>query len=136
MEIKFVNYKLALKLKEKGFADDCLAYYYPSGRLVYNWVGDDTIEKSGRCNYNNINIPITNAPLLSQALDWLLDKKRCFVEVVLEPEGFCANIYCNVQNTYVTSDELVYCFLTKLGESTSPIQAYEAGIKYLLDEVL
>lgn len=136
MEIKFVNYELALNLKEKGFSEDCLAYYYPSGKLVYNWVGDDTIEKSGRCNYNDSKIPITNAPTLDQVLNWLLDEKKCFIEVVLGPNGFDANIYCNVQWVFDDNDELIYNFLTKLSNNTSSNQAYELGIKYILEEIL
>jgi len=63
MEKEFVNYEIALILKEKGFMEECFGFYYYDGtfekyRLVY--------EESSNDYLNSIN-----APLWQQVLEWL-----------------------------------------------------------------
>lgn len=36
MNEDFVPFELAKKLKEKGFKEECIAYYHADGELLYN----------------------------------------------------------------------------------------------------
>lgn len=53
----FVSREQAESLKELGFKDDCLAWYRENGDFNTN------------LSYRNIS---TNAPLIAQAMDWLI----------------------------------------------------------------
>lgn len=55
----FVTQEQAVSLKELGFKDECLAWYRENGDFNTNLA------------YKNIS---TNAPLIAQAKDWLLDE--------------------------------------------------------------
>lgn len=62
MENQFVSSEIAFKLKEKGFLNDCLGFYYYDGsfqkyRLVYNESSDEWVKT-------------INAPLWQQVIDW------------------------------------------------------------------
>jgi len=73
MEKEFVNYEIALILKEKGFMEECFGFYYYDGsfekyRLVY--------EESSNDYLNSIN-----APLWQQVIDWLREKHDLHIEI-------------------------------------------------------
>ena len=59
----FVTKEQAVSLKELGFKDECLGYYrelgYSDGEFTTN------------SSYKDIS---TSAPLIAQAMDWLLDE--------------------------------------------------------------
>lgn len=80
MENLFVPYEVALKLKEKGFNEPCLARYDSfTLKLDYNFAGlypFDTIP---------IHLP---APLYQQAVDWLRIKHGIWLYVDIESEYF------------------------------------------------
>lgn len=73
----FVPYKIALKLKEKGFDDNCFAYYrsiYPND-LTYlsNWkTGQLSIRNSEDFKYDSYYG--CSAPLYQQVIDWFETK--------------------------------------------------------------
>ena len=91
MKEQFVTYDIAIKLKEKGFDEVCLAYYYNNPHVTksdkgLNGIylfgnGEDFINKKlkcknfvmeeGFCNDNYIA-----APLWQQVLNWLADKYK------------------------------------------------------------
>jgi hypothetical protein len=60
----FVTYEIALKLKEKGFNEQCLAFF--------NGVGDDMLQPidTDFINFREIGECIA-APLWQQVIDWL-----------------------------------------------------------------
>ena len=81
MKEQFVTYEIALKLKELGFDEPCLAFYQGSKDLVQKkpflknskqiYYGQDNIgvKESPSMNVNNCT-----APLWQQAFIWLLKK--------------------------------------------------------------
>lgn len=60
MEKQFVTYEIALKLKELGFDEDCLARFY---------MGEFQLEFSPE-NYPYKEVNSFHAPLWQQAIDW------------------------------------------------------------------
>lgn len=65
----FVSFELAKKLKEKGFNDECHAYYEP----LKHCLNFSRVFKTNSLaeNYNCIA-----APTISQVLKWLREEKR------------------------------------------------------------
>ena len=68
----FVNQEQAESLKELGFKDDCLAWYRENGDFNTNLA------------YKNIS---TSAPLIAQAMDWLLDELGVLTKSFTVDEG-------------------------------------------------
>lgn len=99
--MKFVDKKLAIKLKEKGFDKPCFGYYYietptgmTEGELVLNrypcrgGTYKETLErhidfqpKEGFVEYINSNI--VDAPTIEHALKWLREEKD--IDIVIYP---------------------------------------------------
>ena len=67
MEKQFINYDLALKLKELGFDEECFGYYNNNHLGVYQ--NEDYYLSSDSPPDNRIE-----APLWQQAFDFLLNK--------------------------------------------------------------
>ena len=125
----FVNFKLAQKLKDKEFREECLCHY----------VGEDL--------YYNIESPIANnqlwfshnkfdniwhrdnhdAPTISQALKWLRDEKGIHVGIMLgefsdwvyEVSRIYGNVFCEAEDNFKSYE-----------------QAALAGIEYVLDNLI
>lgn len=66
MENQFVPYELSYKLRDKGFNEECLAYYNSNGDLMPK---KDKTLKSGikQIDLHELN---TLAPLYQQIIDW------------------------------------------------------------------
>ena len=62
MEKEFVNYEIALALKELGFDEKCFGWY--------NWTGKDL----SLTNNSYVDINPTPAPTFSQAFRWFREK--------------------------------------------------------------
>lgn len=76
MEKQFVKYEIALKLKELGFDEVCLAVYFRNKfQLVKGF------------NINNVDLHVANqmdailAPLWQQVIDWLVEKYNIYIDV-------------------------------------------------------
>ena len=78
MKQEFLPYELAVKLKELGFDEPCLAYYQKSAVI-----GDATIlpiqirNKASNFNnneYSKMGVPFCSAPLYQQAFRWFREK--------------------------------------------------------------
>ena len=84
----FVTFEIAKKLKEKGFREDCIAYYHTDGELIYNrdeYRGGDY--KSLLNSYNSLpKNPIgceqIDAPTISQVLKWLREGKKFVISIL------------------------------------------------------
>ena len=84
----FVTYELAVKLREKGFREDCIAYYLTDGELLYNrdqYRGGDY--KSLLNSYNSlprnlIGCEPIDAPTISQVLKWLREENEIYINIV------------------------------------------------------
>ena len=68
----FVTQEQAVSLKELGFKDECLAWYRASGDFNTN------------SDYTGIS---TGAPLIAQAMDWLLDELGLLTKSFTVDEG-------------------------------------------------
>ena len=80
MNEDFVTYEIAVKLKEKGFKELCLAYYTNYDILYYNYY-----HKAGACyrdcylSHNSmpkdsVSGKFVDAPTISQCLKWLREE--------------------------------------------------------------
>ena len=84
MENQFVTYEIALKLKELGFNDECLASYHNTkiigyekeSWLVLNEDSDQFLESTFICK----------APLRQQIIDWFREKQNICINI--EPITF------------------------------------------------
>ena len=128
----FVTFEIALKLKEKGFREGCLAYYHTDGELLYNrdqYRGGNY--KSLLRSYNSLpKNPIgceqIDAPTISQVLKWLREK-----EISIEP---CATPY---SYWYYMIKEKGTIKVTYTGEDYNNYeQAALAGVAYCLENLI
>jgi hypothetical protein len=70
MEKEFVPYELALRMKQLGFDEPCLASYYHAGRRL------------DICEYINHGEYTVLAPTYSQAFRWFREKHNLLNEIV------------------------------------------------------
>lgn len=75
MEEQFVNYDIAVKLKELGFDEKCLGYYADNKFKFFSDLEN--------CNTNTEFGFYPTAPLLQQVLDWLREKQN--IHIVISP---------------------------------------------------
>lgn len=76
---QFVTYEIALKLKELGFDEPCLAYYsnkYGDIELFSEFTLDHS--KTVFYNYSEYE---TIAPLFQQIIDWFREKYKLYVNI-------------------------------------------------------
>ncbi len=72
MNNEFVSYEIALKLKELGYNEPCLTYYY---ELTSNLRTHLAIDMNNAWTYSgNTNFGFTLAPLYQQVFKWLRNK--------------------------------------------------------------
>ena len=73
MKQQFVPYEIAIKLKEKGFNEPCLANYCDKDLIPYRGYPDEGDEDSNFSTTINENITSlwVTAPLWQQVIDWL-----------------------------------------------------------------
>lgn len=79
MKHLFVPYELAVKLKEKGFDEECLGYYHEkmSGNpLTFIWEDDMYPTSNSEMLRLSKNSNVVMAPMYQQAIDWLFKKLR------------------------------------------------------------
>lgn len=152
MEIDFVNFELAKKLKEKGFKQKCLAYYDVEDNvgLLYNTQYTD---EALPCQYTDLlqchntgeaeTQPddsgfCVDAPTISQVLKWLREDKNIHIEFVAAAYGY----------NYIVSDTPEkggtdrHCSAIKYegpndgGAWDKYEEAAIAGIEYCLDNLI
>jgi hypothetical protein len=120
----FVPYKLAVKLKQKGFKQGYNIFGYRpifSDETTFRFISYIGAYKN---EYFGENI---SAPTISQVLDWLRDEKKIYVSVEVEREDwFEYKIVQTIKNTRRTG--------TKVYETYS--KAILAGIEYVIDNNL
>lgn len=63
MQKQFVPYDLSVKLKELGFDEECINFWYPSGTI------NNSVPIYGFQNWHKTN-GYLNAPLWQQTFDW------------------------------------------------------------------
>lgn len=130
MNEDFIPYELAVKLKEKGFREDCIAQVKRDNTIKFNYVFDNNIRTILKCH--NKLTPYVDAPTISQVLKWLRDK-----EVYVVPT-FCVdqndNGYWDFRIINLIDGTLVY------DEIKNRYNTYElaalAGIEYVIDNLI
>ena len=87
----FVSFEIATKLKEKGFKEQCLAYYTKDSDFYYNTSYGSDVEnafKSFNSRPNHICGKRIDTPTISQVLKWLRDEKKLHIEFVGNACGY------------------------------------------------
>ena len=139
MEKYFVNYKQALKLKELGFDEECLAYYDGWNGNTHLIINDELspkflvrffnlFKRKKHQTYSQDYVEYLNgfctAPLKSQVFDWfrMEYKLKGYVEPVEyldgTPETYMWFVYnnCNSGNEQLTYEEAEELCIDKLIE--------------------
>ena len=135
----FVNFEIAKKLKEKGFKEECFAYYTSEYTLYNNMVVlcDDKYLEVAEIDYNeslisnnsvreNKDNNICDAPTISQVLKWLRDDN-----ISVEP---CAT-YNNMWWYAIKINGEIE--VTYMGDGyNSYEEAALVGVEYVLDNLI
>ena len=134
----FVSYKIARKLKGKGFREKTFAYYPSSGILQWRraYIYDTPITDVMKCS-NKENTTI-DAPTISQVLKWLRDEKKIHIELFLY-DGRYAYLVKSITERHVADDlqEFHKCLSNYLDEYFNSYEkAAIAGIGYCLDNLI
>lgn len=144
-----VPFKIAKKLKEKGFKEECVAHYYSNDPtcLIKNTALADYVQQPfciesikrswNRCELNPCSSGCYyDAPTISQVLKWLRDEKNTHIEIYTNASGY----------DYIISDTPKLGGTDRYwGDYTGPNDSgcwdsYEecilAGIEYVLDNLI
>jgi hypothetical protein len=79
MKHLFVTYELALLAKEKGFDDECLAYYSDEGEIYFK-----TSNSWNGITQQDCHATKVTAPLWQQLSDWFIKEKLVLNEDTIE----------------------------------------------------
>jgi hypothetical protein len=81
MKDQFVPYEIAVKLKEKGFDEPCLGFYYDEGKFSFwNWTVFNEYPHLTK-NTAMIMTDYISAPLWQQVIDWFREKHNLIMWV-------------------------------------------------------
>ena len=144
MNDDFAPFELAVKLKEKGFKEKCIAYYWEKiDEHTPSFLVEDNMPEDGLCildllsNHNQAEwSPFIDAPTISQVLKWLREEKKIFVVIAVNP-------------TLSTKDKIAYYYQVYFNSTGVTIDYYESeecyaqwedcvidSIKYVLDNLI
>ena len=126
MNEDFVTYELAVKLKEKGFDEECLAYYTSEYTLYTNKVVlcDDKYLEVAEIDYeeclrsyntqkDRLLRTIVDAPTISQVLKWLREEKKIYIVIAVNP-------------TLSTKDKIAYYYQVYSNSNGATSDYYES----------
>lgn len=124
MQKQFVTYDIALKLKELGFDEECLAYYNPQEEFICG-IDMDMIKYAHKYHKEDDSVL---APLWQQAIDWLAAEYKLVVEpIMLIDASYAYSIYKIQQDgNFVEQLEFEYT------EQKDRTVAISVGIKHTL----
>ena len=137
---EFVTYEIAFKLKEKGFKEQCLAYYTKDSNFYYNTSYGSDVEsafKSFNSRPNHICGKRIDAPIISQVLKWLREEKN----ISVQPSSIRGNRWeSQITFTDENDKKLVEKFLDGSFWAGRRSKTYEeaalAGIQYVIDNLI
>ena len=122
----FVPYELAVKLKEKGFNDNCHAYYEPLKHCL-------NFSRVFKTNSLAENYKCVTAPAISQVLKWLREEKKIHIEILIGGFGW----YYEVAFSINENDGLYEFYMDYPLEHHRTYElATIAGIEYCLDNLI
>lgn len=137
MNEDFIPFKLAIKLKEKGFRELCLAYYTNDDTLYHNYSHKagasytDCYLSHNLMPKDSVSGKFVDAPTASQVLKWLRDKKDIYCLPHFE-QGIDMWLFC-VERPLAGSEFAEYI-------SDSIYDTYEqavlAGIEHVINNLI
>ena len=155
----FVSYELAVKLKEKGFKEKCLAYYDIDdnvGLLHNTQYGDEysPYQYTDLLQSHNTDTTVVqpddsenccDAPTISQVLKWLREEKIYVEPCILadadtDTDGKVINeyTYWSFSVTHIETGDMIYFEYERIDDKR--FDSYElaalAGIEYCLDNLI
>ena len=133
----FVTFEIAKKLKEKGFKEQCLAYYTQDAEFYYNTSYGSDVESAFRSfnsQPNSICGKRIDAPIISQALNWLRKEKK--IHIMIDIWKVDVN-----DTNYKWGYDIINLTTTKvIGSDTQCAYTYEqaalAGIEYTSNNLI
>ena len=91
----FVSFEIAKKLKEKGFREPCLGWYYPFEVCGFDYKTSIVFNNSAYRGSNYKDMLVSHkdekhidAPTISQVLKWLREEKKYHIEFVGNACGY------------------------------------------------
>ena len=124
----YVSFDTAKLLKERGFVEECRAFYVKSKEC-----GIELFPAERSHNYNDNVYPRTSAPTLQMAMKWLREVHNIDINIYAESlshkKRYTISIWKNIQDDDAINDVI-------LGVSTIYEEACETAIKYCLENLI
>jgi hypothetical protein len=146
MEVDFVTFEIAKKLKEKGFKEKCITYYWEKiNEHTPDFVIEDTMPEDGICitdllsEHNKAKwSPFIDAPTIAQALKWLRDTYKLFLSPCVIADFYPDITYWSFEVVNIESGDYVYREYEHIDDKrfSSYEEATLAGIEYVLDNLI
>jgi len=124
----YVSFEVAKLLKEKGFDEDCHAYWNLTTETKTPKIGLSVSSKNWNYKWNPIPFPIS-APTLQMAMKWLREVHKIHITIYPYGEYQCDNYQFDIYKNKK------YLFSRDEGYMTNE-QACEAAIKYCLENLI
>ena len=128
-----VSYDIAVKLKEKGFKEECLAVYIFKDMWEYNNkcpLADNNLFFSHNSCNDILHENCYDAPTIAQVLKWLRNEKKIFINVDVRTN---LTWYYEAWNI---NEKLSVLGNVPFNKSESYEQAAIAGIGYVVDNLI
>ena len=131
----FVNFSIAKKLKEKGFREPCLGWYYPFEVCGFDYKTSIVFNNSAYrgSNYKDMLVShkdekYIDAPTISQVLKWLRDEKKIYLYIDVDDKDWFFEIKF-LKTHKVLNPNLI-------GRYNSYELAGIAGIEYVINNLI
>lgn len=149
----FVNFSIAKKLKEKGFREPCLGWYYPFEVCGFDYKTSIVFNNSAYrgSNYKDMLVShkdekYIDVPTISQVLKWLREEKKIHIEPCIladadtDADGKVINefTYWSFSIMSIATGDMIYFEYEHIDDKrfNSCEEAALAGIKYVLDNLI
>lgn len=134
----FVPFEIAKKLKEKGFKEKCIAYYWEKiNEHTASFVVVDNMPDDGVCildlisEHNKLEwSPFIDAPTISQVLKWLRKEKNIHIGFGYSPRKKWRYVVMYMDDRFYNEPTLTVDGFLKIE------QASLVGIEYVLDNLI
>lgn len=146
---EFVTFDVAVKLKDKGFREECSNYYahYPGWHQlrinkVETYFAREVKSDEFLDMHNRFENGYIDAPTISQALTWLRNKHRIHIEPCILADCDSINskkyTYWSFSIVSIDSGDMIYFEYEHIDDKRfdSYEQAVNAGIEYALDNIV
>ena len=124
----YVSFEAAKLLKEKGFNEQCYAYY----NIFYDNDGKDLKLWRKYPHRAQPNTDYLNVPTLQTAMKWLREEKKLYVNVWADPKDVENNDFRTIFRVHIYDGHSNY----GASEFFTYEEACEAGIKYCLENLI